>query len=176
MLIRSAMVLLFLAGVAAAQTRPATRPAKTQGELEADLSTMLSGATLEGSFTSTGAGRDPRRLSSDKYTLGAVRKLEGNSWLISACIQYGGRDVVVPLNLPIEWAGDTPVIVVDDLTIPGLGTFSARVMFFDEHYSGYWKHGERGGNMFGVVRRAVAEDSGKPATQQRFPATQPARP
>jgi hypothetical protein len=24
-------------------------------------------------------------------------------------------------------------------------------MFFANHYAGYWKHGERGGSMFGVV-------------------------
>ena len=39
---------------------------------------MLSGATLEGSFTSTGAGSDPTKLSREKYTLGEVKKLDGN--------------------------------------------------------------------------------------------------
>jgi hypothetical protein len=37
-----------------------------QAKLEAALSKMLSGATLEGSFTSTGAGGDPSKLSRDK--------------------------------------------------------------------------------------------------------------
>lgn len=135
-------------------TQPATQPARTQAELEADLAKLLSGATLDGSFTSTAPGRDPTRLSRDKYTLGSVRKLMGNVWLINARIQYGQRDVTVPITLPIEWAGNTPVIVVDDLTIPGMGTFSARVMFFDGHYSGYWKHGDRGGHMFGIIQPA----------------------
>lgn len=130
---------------------------KTQAELEAELSKLLSGATLEGSFTSTGPGQDASRLSVDKYTLGEVRKLAGNTWMIQARM----RDALIPLPLPIEWAGDTPVIVVDNFTIPGMGTFSARVMFFADHYAGYWKHDERGGSMFGVVRRAGAE--GAPA-------------
>jgi hypothetical protein len=172
MLHYSVAAVLLTACVLQAQVPATTKPVKTQAELEADLSKLLTGATLEGSFTATGAGRDPRRLNSDKYTLGTVRKLDGSEWLIQARIQYGGRDVMVPLRLPIEWAGDTPVIVVDDLTIPGMGTFSARVMFFDEHYSGYWKHGERGGNMFGVVRRAGATSG--PASQPLGPATQPA--
>jgi hypothetical protein len=165
MLHYSTAAVLLMTCALQAQVPPTTKPAKTPAALEAELSAMLSGATLDGSFTFTGPGRDPRRLNSDKYTLGTVRKLDGNNWLIQARIQYGGRDVMVPLNLPIEWAGDTPVIVVDDLTIPGLGTFSARVMFFDEHYSGYWKHGERGGILFGVVRRAGAASA--PATQPR---------
>src|SRR5262245_59833518 len=144
-------------------------PAKSQAELEAALSKMLTGATLEGSFTNTGGGRDGDRLRTDKYTLGEVKKLEGKTWMIQAKIQYRNSDaVMVPLPLPIEWAGDTPVIVVDNFTIPGMGTFSARVMFFDDHYAGYWKHGDRGGNMFGVVRRADAARSAteKPAAEK----------
>jgi hypothetical protein len=152
------------------QVKPAPaaeKPPKTQAELEADFAKMLSGATLEGSFTMTGAGRDGARLSSDKYVLGDVKKLAGNVWLINARIQYGDNDYTVPLPLPVQWAGDTPVIVVDNFTIPGQGTFSARVMFFADHYSGYWKHGARGGNMFGVVKRAAAD--GEPAAAQAAP-------
>src|SRR5262245_50940743 len=148
----------------------ATAPAKSQAELEAALSKMLTGATLEGSFTNTGGGRDGDRLRTDKYTLGEVKKLEGKTWMIQAKIQYRNSDaVMVALPLPIEWAGDTPVIVVDNFTIPGMGTFSARVMFFDDHYAGYWKHGDRGGNMFGLVRRADAAkaDSTAPAAVEK---------
>jgi hypothetical protein len=151
-----------------ADTRPAQRglplgaaatpkPKKTQAELEADFSKMLSGATLEGSFTMTGAGGDAARLSRDKYSLGDVKKLAGNIWLIHATIQYGGNNYNAPLPLPVVWAGDTPMIVVDEVTIPGHGTFTARVMFYDDHYAGYWKHGDRGGNMFGVVNRGAAD-------------------
>lgn len=142
---------------APSQAAPNTR----QAELEAALAKMLSGATLEGSFTNTGGGQAPDRLQSDKYTLGEVKKLDGKTWMIQAKIQYRNNDaVMVPLPLPIEWAGDTPVIVVDNFTIPGIGTFSARVMFFDDHYAGYWKHGDRGGNMFGIVRRAAVARPG----------------
>jgi hypothetical protein len=133
------------------------KPKKSQVELEADFAKMLSSAILEGSFTSTGAGRDAARLSRDKYSLGEVKKMAGNVWLINASIQYGNNNYTVPLPLPVQWAGDTPVIVVDEVTIPGQGTFSARVMFFADHYSGYWKHGDRGGNLFGVVQRGAAD-------------------
>jgi hypothetical protein len=128
-----------------------------QATLEAALSKMLSGATLEGSFTSTGAGGDPTKLSRDKYTLGQVRKVSGDVWQIPARIQYGEKDITLPIVLPIRWAGDTPVVTVDDLPMPGFGTVSARVMFFEGHYAGYWKHGEHGGNMFGVIHPAEKE-------------------
>ena len=69
----------------------------------------------------------------------------------AARIQYGGKDITLPIILPIRWAGDTPIVAVDDLPLPGFGTVSARVMFFEGHYAGYWKHGDHGGNMFGVI-------------------------
>jgi hypothetical protein len=129
-----------------------------QAELEAAFAKMLSGATLEGNFTNTSGRRDPTKLSSEKYTLGEVKKLGGNVWLIPARIQYGEHDVTLPIALPIQWAGDTPVIVVDNLGLPGFGTVSARVMFFADHYAGYWKHGRSGGHLFGVIRRKDQAD------------------
>lgn len=133
--------------------------AERRAELEAAFAKKLSGATLDGNFTSTGGGIEAdMKLSRDKYTLGEVRKTAGDMWLFRTRIQYGDKDVTVPLPLAVQWAGDTPVVVVDDVTIPGMGTFSARVMFFADHYAGYWKHGERGGHLFGLVQGAKGEE------------------
>ena len=142
--------------------------AQRHAELEAALMEMLSGATLEGSYTSTGPGSDPTRLSRDKYTLGDVRKVGGNLWLIPARIQYAEHDVTLPITVPIHWAADTPVIVVDNLGLPPFGAVSARVMFFGGHYAGYWQHGEHGGHLFGVIkpREKVPASGDSPAGQQ----------
>jgi hypothetical protein len=146
-----------------------------QAKLEAALTKMLSGATLEGSFTSTGAGGDPTKLSRDKYTLGDVKKLNGNLWQIPARIQYGEKDVTLPIILPIRWAGDTPVVTVDNLPLPGFGTVSARVIFFEGHYAGYWKHGEHGGSMFGVIHPAEKKQpKTKPSSASRSGGDPPA--
>jgi hypothetical protein len=146
----------------------AVKAVPKRAELEAAFSTMLSGATLEGSFTSTGKGSDPTNLSREKYTLGEVKKLQGDYWLIPARIEYGDKDVTLPLTLPVRWAGDTPMIVVDELGLPGFGTVSARVMFFADHYAGYWKHGEHGGHLFGTISREKAADA---ATKNESPAS-----
>lgn len=131
--------------------------AGTQAEREAALSAMLSGATLEGSFT-VSSDKAPK-LTNDKYTLGEVKKVDPakNLWVFPTRIQYSEKDFTIPLTLPIEWAGDTPVVVVDNVGLPGLGTFSARVLFFNDHYAGYWQHGEVGGNLFGKIHRAKNE-------------------
>jgi hypothetical protein len=134
-----------------------------QAELESAFEKMLSGATLEGSFTSTGRGSDPTRLRSEKYTIGEVKKLAPGVWVISARIEYGEHDVTLPVTVPIRWAGDTPVIVVDNQSLPGFGTVSARVMFFADHYAGYWKHGDHGGHLFGLIRREGEAAAGETA-------------
>jgi hypothetical protein len=143
----------------------ANDPSPKQEELEEAFSKMLSGATLEGSFTSTGKGADATKLSREKYTLGEVKKLDGNYWLVPARIEYGDKDITVPLMLPVRWAGDTPVIVVDEVVLPGFGAVSARVMFFADHYAGYWKHGRSGGHLFGTISRP--EKKRQPETPEK---------
>lgn len=146
--------------VAARAEEPASSPpADAQAQREAALAAMLRGATLEGSFTVTSAGGDATRLSSEKYTLGEVKKLDGKLWLFPTRIQYADKDLQLPITLPIEWAGDTPVVVVDNVGLPGLGAVSARVLFFADHYAGYWQHGAASGNLFGKIHRAKGADA-----------------
>lgn len=140
---------------------------RSQAELEAGLSKMLSGATLEGSFTSSGPGSDPAKLNREKYTLGDVKKIAGDVWQFPARIEYGGKDITLPIPLPIRWAGDTPVVVVDQVELPGFGAVSARVMFFEGHYAGFWKHGEHSGNLFGEIHSAKEKADASPPTETR---------
>jgi len=149
--------------VAHGQQTTDDRATTAQTDREVAFAKMLSGATLEGSFTVTSPGHDATQLSREKYTLGDVKKLDGNLWLIPTRIQYSDKDVQLPITLPIEWAGDTPLVVVDNLGLPGFGTVSARVMFFADHYAGYWQHGDAGGHLFGTIHRATAAHRDKAA-------------
>ena len=54
----------------------------------------------------------------------------------------------------------TPVITLTELTIPALGTFSARVVIDNGKYAGTWTHGDVGGHMFGVIRRSAEAKPG----------------
>lgn len=145
--------------------------AKQQAEREAVFAKMLSGATLEGSFTQTGPGGDPKKLDREKYTLGEVKKVAGNVWLFPARIEYGGKDITLPIMLPVHWAGDTPVVVVNTVDLPGLGSVSARVLFFAGHYAGYWKHGEYSGNLFGLIHSAPAKGEAEARSIQLKPSS-----
>ncbi|MEZ5355194.1 MAG: hypothetical protein R2762_21380 [Bryobacteraceae bacterium] len=134
-----------------------TDVAKRESEFEA----MLTNATLEGKFTSTRSDK----ISQDKYTIAKASKMPGGIWLIQTRIQYGDHDVTVPVPVKVLWAGDTPMITLTDLSIPGMGTFTARVMMYRDHYAGLWWSGKGpGGEMFGRIRRG-----GDAATTQPQP-------
>jgi hypothetical protein len=151
-----ALVSISLATDSTAQL-PAT--AGPQAERFAALEKALSRTALVGHFVVT--GEEETELKSERYELKSVRHVDGNQWLFSARIKYGDHDVTLPLTLPVKWAGDTPVITVDKMPIPGLGTFTARVMIYADHYAGFWSGGDHGGHLFGVIER---EDAGKSDT------------
>jgi hypothetical protein len=123
-------------------------------EKEQAFAQAMSGATLSGSFTVTGRDEDGLpKLSAENYQLGEVRKVAEGKWLIPARIKYGDKDVTLPLTLPVQWAGDTAVIIVDKIGFPGLGTYSARVLIHDGRYAGYWAGADHGGHLFGEVKK-----------------------
>ena len=63
----------------------------------------------------------------------------------------GFFQVSVPVTVTMRWIDDTPMIMLNDLSIPALGTFSARVFFHGNRYSGTWQHGSVGGYMYGRI-------------------------
>ncbi|MBI1357659.1 MAG: hypothetical protein GC160_25235 [Acidobacteria bacterium] len=110
---------------------------------------------LEGFFTVTGKG-DDSKLRQERYEVEKAVKVAGDLWTIHARIQYGDHDFTAPVPVRLLWAGDTPVISLTDVELPGAGAaFTARIVFYRDHYSGMWWHGETGGNQFGrIVRNA----------------------
>ena len=123
---------------------------------EQQFQEMLSGVTLVGHFTITGEG-DSGTLREEKYTITKVTKLSDDYWFFFARIQYGGRDVTVPLKLEVKWADDTPIITLTDLEMPNLGTYTARVIIYRGQYAGTWSGGRYGGHLFGTITKNTPE-------------------
>lgn len=134
------------------QERQESSPAQPdQKALYEKFEQTLSGAVMVGQFTILGKEGPLRR---EEYTIKSVRKLpEGDVWLFQARIKYGDKDITLPLPLDVLWAGDTPVITLTDLTIPGVGTCGARVVIHNDSYAGTWTHGNAKGHMFGVIKK-----------------------
>lgn len=140
------------AAPAAAQAEP------DRAELHAKFIEMMTNVKFVGQFTV--AGKQQENLPKEEYEIRGVTKMpQGDYWLISSRIKYGDHDVTVPIPLEVKWAGDTPVITLTDLTIPGLGTFSARVVLHEGKYAGTWRHGEVGGHLFGTLEKSTEPPS-----------------
>ena len=155
---RSALVVLllvvFAAGWLMAKTGmgsaidPATLPA-----VEREFVEKMNGAALVGRFTIR--GREDRVATPDRYDLYGVDKVGPDQWRFNAKIGESG--VTVPVVVRMTFADDTPIILMTDASIPGMGTFTARVFFHGDLYAGTWEHaGRGGGHMFGRIERGSA--------------------
>ena len=123
--------------------------------LEQAFAAKLTNAALSGSFTTD--GKDSGTQKPDRYQIVSAKKLKGDDWLITAKMKVGQDQIDIPIPIKVYWANDTPVMSLTDLTIPGVGTFTARVMFYGDRYAGTWQHGEVGGHMWGLVEKKAVE-------------------
>jgi hypothetical protein len=129
---------------------------KSREQLEKEFAEMFSGSVLTGRFTIDGKETPPKE---EKYTILEAKKLQGDLWILNTRMQYGDKDATFPITIPIKWSGDTPVITLTNFTIPGMGTFSSRVLIYEGRYAGTWQHGEVGGCMFGRITKATPPET-----------------
>jgi hypothetical protein len=116
--------------------------------LEKQFQDSMSNVTLTGKFS-----RPDGRLSEEKYTIEKVAKMSGDLWRFEARIQYGGKDVTVPIPIHVQWAGDTAVLQLTDEAVPMMGKFTVRIAIYRGQYAGMWSGAGagHGGQMFGTI-------------------------
>ncbi len=120
-------------------------------EAQQQFQKTLTKVKFIGHFTLTGDKKPP---AEEEYTILSVEKLaKDDLWLFRARVKYGKTDLTLPMPLPVKWAGNTPVITLENITLPGLGTFSARVVVDGDKYAGTWSHGKVGGHLFGIIEK-----------------------
>lgn len=146
------MLVSVLAGVALSQDVPAPVP---MTPAEKAFAESMDDVKMIGYFTIG----DSKELHDDAYVIEKIVKVAEGQWNFSARIQYGGRDVKVTLKIPVQFAGDTPVINFIRQTVQGMGTYDARVLFFKGGYAGTWGAGDHGGTMFGKIVRNIPQDT-----------------
>jgi len=134
---------------------------------------LVTNVKLSGHFTMDGQ-EDAAKLQKEEYVItGAIKLGNGELWALTSRIKYGTVDLTVPVPVQVKWAGDTPVITLDKVGIPGLGTFSARVVLDQDRYAGTWSHDQVGGHLFGRITPVELADKErgeeKPATSQARP-------
>ena len=153
---------------ASGQTLPA-HPQPSQPTLDETFEKEMTNVALVGSSTTNGKPNPGQ----DRYTIKKVSKNDGDSWIFLVPMKIDDREIDMPLKIAVKWAGDTPVITLTDYGIPGLGTFTARVMVYKGHYAGTWSSKDHSGEMWGQVEHIqgpTTKVTTAPATQ---PATEP---
>jgi hypothetical protein len=145
-----ALLVVFAAGWVTARMGlgPAV-PASSLSEVERQFTERMRSSALVGHFTMAGLPSDPARA--DRYDIESVEKIGDNLWRFNARMRHDDFDATLPIAVPLQFVGDTPVIMMTDYTIPSLGTFTVRLFFHGDRYAGTWQHGERGGLMYGAI-------------------------
>lgn len=122
-------------------------------EAERQFADNMRNVTMVGTFTV--AGQENRTANPDRYEISSVEKVGDDLWRFNArmdCCGMGGSGAI-PIVVPMRWVGDTPVIMMTDASLPGIGTFTVRVFFYGDRYAGTWQHGREGGHMSGQIER-----------------------
>ena len=127
-----------------------------KAQLYSQLEETLTGAKFIGRFTVL--GKEDDKPKPEEYTIVSAKKAEhGEYWLLTARIKYGDKDATLPVPMEIQWAGTTPVMTLDKISLYGFGTFSARVVINDGKYAGTWQHDNVGGHLFGKIEKPAVE-------------------
>ena len=122
-------------------------------EAERQFSERMKDVTMVGTFSVD--GREGRNRVPDRYEIVSVEKIATDLWRFNArmnCCGLGGS-VAIPIAVPMRFVGDTPMIMMTDTSLPGIGTFTVRVFFYGDRYSGTWQHGRVGGQMSGRLEK-----------------------
>jgi hypothetical protein len=133
-----------------------TIDASTLPAAERAFAERMRNVTLVGTFTIT--GQEERAPTADRYQIASVEKVGENSWRFNAKMDCCGAAGLagVPVVVPMHFVGDTPVIVMTDTSLPGIGTFTVRLFFYGDRYAGTWQHGAVGGHMSGRIEKTPA--------------------
>ena len=122
-------------------------------DAERQFSERMKNVALVGTFSVD--GREGRSRVPDRYEIGSVEKIATDLWRFNArmnCCGLAGS-VAIPIAVPMRFVGDTPMIMMTDTSLPGIGTFTVRVFFYGDRYSGTWQHGRVGGQMSGRLEK-----------------------
>ena len=113
----------------------------------------LSDCAFVGRYTRNG-NIDPGQT--ERYEIKSCEPTDQpNTYKLVARIEYGQHDIEAPLIVKIYFADQTPVLTLDQVWIPGLGTFDARVLLRGDRYAGTWSHDSTTGHLFGSIEKRV---------------------
>lgn len=128
---------------------------------EAKFIAMLKNATLKGTWAPVQGGKLGSEKGDDSYRIARAEKSADGKWSIVSVFNVQGRQVEFPIAASVKFAGDTAVLILDNVRAgPGGANWSARIMFHDDVYTGRWwetSNREHGGTIAGTITRDAAK-------------------
>lgn len=132
-----------------------TARAQGDGDVEAKFVAMLKNATLKGTWAPVAGGKLGGERGNDSYRIAKAEKSSDGKWAIHYVMNYQGRQIEFPIPATVKFAGDTGVLILDNVKAgPGGANWSARILFFDNVYTGRWwetANKEHGGTISGTI-------------------------
>jgi hypothetical protein len=122
---------------------------------ERNFSDRMRDVDLVGTFTVTGRDRPPR---TERYEIASVEKVGDDLWRFNAKMDCCGVNGAIPILVPLRFVGDTPMIMMTDTSLPGIGTYTVRLFFYRDRYSGTWQGDKAGGHMSGRIEKKSTVD------------------
>jgi len=126
--------------------------------VEANFIAMLKNATLKGTWAPVQQGQLGAQKADEGYRIARVEKKEGDKWLLVSLVNYQGKEIEYPFPAVVKFAGDTAVLILDNVRAgQGAANWSARVLFHENVYTGRWwetANREHGGTIAGTITQA----------------------
>src|SRR3954468_20538730 len=94
---------------AAALAFPSAACAQGDADVDAKFVSMLTNATLKGTWAPVAGGQLGKEKGDDSYRIARVEKGEGDKWKVVSIVNFQGREVQFPIPCSVKFAGDTAV-------------------------------------------------------------------
>lgn len=131
--------------------------AQGNADSEAKFIAMLTNATLKGTWAPVQKGKLGGERGDDRYRIARVEKHADGKWAVVSVFTVQDKSVEFPIPAQVRFAGDTAVLILDDVrTGAGNAKWSARILFHEDVYTGrWWETGNRehGGTIAGTITR-----------------------
>ncbi len=129
--------------------------AQSNTRVEANFVAMLKNATLKGTWAPVQQATLGAARADEGYRIARVEKKEGDNWVLVSLINYQGKEIEYPFPVVVKFAGDTAVLILDDVRAgKDAANWSARVLFHENVYAGRWwetANRDHGGTIAGTI-------------------------
>jgi hypothetical protein len=126
--------------------------------VEANFIAMLKNATLKGTWAPVQKAQLGAARADEGYRIARVEKKEGDNWVLVSLVNYQGKEIEYPFPAVVKFAGDTAVLILNDVRAgQGAANWSARVLFHENVYAGRWwetANRDHAGTIAGTITQA----------------------